>query len=155
WKGGAGAVTWGSKTLGVVGVLAAANSLVGTSITDAVGSGGIVQLSNGNFVVVSPAWNGSLGAATWGNAATGVKGVVGVANSLIGTLPGDSVGGSGVTALTNGNYVVNSGAWTTFTGAATWADGTSGVTLDGLNTIDAQNSILGSQTSAAANLTSV
>ncbi|WP_158284113.1 filamentous hemagglutinin N-terminal domain-containing protein, partial [Azospirillum sp. TSO22-1] len=66
----AGAVTWGSGTAGVAGTVSAANSLVGTSATDLVGSGGVTVLSNGNYVVRSSNWaNGtaaSAGAVTWG-----------------------------------------------------------------------------------------
>src|SRR5205807_8223756 len=47
----------------------------------------------------------------------------------------------------DGSYVVASPGWSNSRGAATWADGTSGSTLDSLNTIDVSNSLLG----AAAN----
>ena len=59
------------------------------------------------------------GAATWGSGTTGVKGLVGAANSLVGSTADDTVtvGDYGVTALTNGNYVVGSPYWNN--GAAT------------------------------------
>ena len=47
------------------------------------------------------------GAATWGSGTTGVTGVISAANSLVGSTANDQVG-SGVTALSNGNYVVRS-----------------------------------------------
>ena len=57
-------------------------------------------MSNGNYVVESPCWNGSRGAATWGNGSTGMSGTVSAANSLVGSNPGDYVGAFGsVTAL--------------------------------------------------------
>ena len=66
WDNGAatdaGAVTWGSGTAGVSGVVSAANSLVGSTANDQVGYGGVTALSNGNYVVRSPAWDN--GAAT-------------------------------------------------------------------------------------------
>src|SRR5699024_1973282 len=43
----AGAVTWGSPAGGVAGIISAANSLVGSSRSDLVGSG-VLILSNGN-----------------------------------------------------------------------------------------------------------
>src|SRR5262249_53725371 len=128
WHGNRGAVTWGSGTTGASGFVADANSLVGTSPDDAVGShysftysgepprrvGSVVvdvsPLSNGNYVVHSPSWNGTRGEATWGSGTAGVSGPVSAANSLVGTSPGDYVG-SGFTPLSNGNYVVGSWLW--------------------------------------------
>src|SRR5205814_863470 len=57
----AGAVTWGNGTVGVVGVVSAANSLVGSTANDQV-SQGVTPLNNGNYVVVSVNWDN--GAAT-------------------------------------------------------------------------------------------
>ena len=60
--------------------------------------------------------------------------------------------GSGATSLGDGNFVVSSFNWDNGAivdaGAATWGNGTNGRTLDGLNTITAQNSILGIMTGA-------
>jgi hypothetical protein len=137
WKNGsnaaAGAASFGNGKTAVKGAVSASNSLVGSSANDQVGSSGIVQLSNGNYVVGSPTWNGGAGAATWGSGTTGVKGVVSASNSLVGGTAGDNVGG-GVAALRNGHYVVHSAAWDkpsvpalTNAGAVTWGNGTSGV----------------------------
>ena len=71
WDGGSAAATWGSGTSGVSGAVAATNCLVGASAGDAVSSGGVTALSNGNYVVDSPALYGAtngLGAVTWGAA---------------------------------------------------------------------------------------
>ena len=46
--------TWGSGTTGVSGAVSAANSLVGTTANDFVGSFGVTALSNGNYVVRKP-----------------------------------------------------------------------------------------------------
>jgi len=131
----AGAVTWGSGTIGVAGVVSAANSLVGSTTNDQVGSFGVTALTNGNYVVSSPSWdNGAVtgaGAVTWGSGTTGVTGVVSTANSLVGSTANDQVGlsgmTSGVTALTNGNYVVSSSNWdnggVAGAGAVTWGSG--------------------------------
>ena len=53
---------------------------------------GVTPLSNGNYVVESPYWNGNRGAATWGNGSTGISGTISAANSLVGSNPGDGVG---------------------------------------------------------------
>ncbi len=107
----AGAITWGSGTAGVVGVVSAANSLVGTSAGDLLGID-VTELPNGNVVVSSPSWdNGGVsdvGAVTWINGATGVAGAVSPANSLVGNSAGDQVGSNPVSVLPNGNYVVRS-----------------------------------------------
>ncbi|NDA64897.1 MAG: hypothetical protein EBX50_23160, partial [Chitinophagia bacterium] len=117
WDNGAivdaGAVTFCSGTTGCSGAVSGSNSLVG-SAGDNVGgsSGGITTLTNGNYVVVSPQWDSgattNVGAATFCSGATGCSGAVSASNSLIGSMQGDQVGGSsgGITALTNGNYLV-------------------------------------------------
>jgi hypothetical protein len=58
------------------------------------------------------------------------------------------VGSSGVTVLSNGNYVVASPSWNGNRGAATWVDGTTGQTLDGQGVITAQNSLVGQAANA-------
>ena len=66
--------------------MSAANSLIGTAAGDYVGYPGAVALSNDNYVVASSNWgNGvayaAVGAATWCNGASGIKGVVSTGNS--------------------------------------------------------------------------
>ncbi|MEX8499732.1 YDG domain-containing protein [Leptothrix ochracea] len=150
WGGALGAATWRSGLGQGAAAVDATNSLVGSTVGDMVSSGGITALSNGNYVVSSPAWsNGSAtsaGAVTWGSGASGVAGAVSAANSLVGTAAFDQVGSQGVTALSNGNYVVDSPMWAglgstkTQVGAVTWADG--GVGLAG--TVSRTNSLVGS-----------
>lgn len=145
WSNGAavnaGAVTWGSGTSGVTGVVSAANSLVGTSSFEGIGGryqgdedlpyavGGIDLLPNGNYLVKSVNWsNGQAfgaGAVTWGDGTTGVAGPISAANSLVGTKAGDRIGSvtwyhedegyfesdDRVEVLPNGNYVVVSPQW--------------------------------------------
>src|SRR5262249_7046719 len=115
WDNGAvvnaGAVTWGSGTAGVAGAVSAANSLVGSTANDLVGSGPLTVLPTGNYVVLSPSWdNGAIveaGAVTWGSGTAGVTGAVSAANSLVGSSANDQLGiGLSVQVLTNGNYVV-------------------------------------------------
>lgn len=111
----AGAVTWANGTTGITGVITAANSLVGTSTDDQIGSHGVTLLDDGNYVVDSPLWdNGNIvdaGAVTWGDAATGIFGPVSTTNSLVGTTANDQVGSNGIETLSNGNYSVNSPQW--------------------------------------------
>src|SRR5262249_11378597 len=139
WDNGAivnaGAATWCNGTTGVIGVVSAANSLVGSTTNDLVGSQGVTALTNGNYAVRSPGWhNGAAanaGAVTWGSGATGVSGVVSAANSLVGAAATDLIGSAGVTALANGNYVVASPFWDNGAiadaGAVTLGSGTTGV----------------------------
>lgn len=151
----AGAVTWGNANVGVSGVVSAANSLVGTTAGSFVGSHGITTLSNGNYVVRSPAWRNAgvvgAGAATWGNGATGISGAVSASNSLIGTSLFDEIANFdsgfrnyGVTALANGNYVVSSKAWDNGgvidAGAVTWGNGSTGTS----GVVSPLNSLVGS-----------
>ena len=65
------------------------NSLVGSTANDAVGTGANVKvLTNNNYVVASPLWDGTaanVGAVTWGSGSTGVVGTISSANSYVGT----------------------------------------------------------------------
>ena len=145
WHNGAsanaGAATWANGTTGLSGAVSVANSLVGTA-SDYVGYG-IVALTNGNYVVRSPNWNSTTGAVTWRNGSAASVGVVSAANSLVGSAANDYVGnGVGVIALTNGNYVVSSVNWSGNSGAATWANGSTGL----IGTVSASNSLVGGST---------
>jgi hypothetical protein len=154
WDNGAvtnaGAATWANGTTGISGVINSSNSLIGTSASDGVGNYG-VALTNGNYVVGSVNWNNgtikSAGAVTWGNGATGVMGEVNPGNSIVGSSNNDYVGGQGVTALTNGNYVIRSMYWANGTvtqaGAVTWQNGS--VPTSG--TVNTSNSLVGTNPS--------
>jgi hypothetical protein len=143
WNNRAGAVTWGNGKGGSIGVLSAANSLIGNP-GDYVSIDGITVLANGNYVVASPYWNQSSGAVTWGNGAGGTTGFVSASNSLIGD-PGDVISifntGRGVTALPNGNYIVRSSSWHQYTKAVTWGNGQGGT----VGKVSAANSLVGVQ----------
>ena len=150
WDNGAvanaGAVTWASGTAGVSGAVSPSNSLVGTKVGDALGNAA-TALTNSHYVVSSPNWdNGAVrdaGASTWANGSTGLVGTVSAANSLVGTKTNDQVG-TNATALTNGNYVVQSLYWsngaTPSVGAATWANGSTGL----VGAVSLANSLVGS-----------
>ena len=161
WNNGRGAVTWCSGTTGVSGLISASNSLVGAIPGDNVGwAEGVVELSNGNYVVCSPSWdNGSIvdvGAVTWCNGKTGLTGVVSESNSMIGSKTNDRVGdfflnsypgyASSLKKLTNGNYVICSPLWDNGeiidAGAVTWLDGSRAIS----GVISAQNSLVGNHT---------
>ena len=144
WNSDAGSVTWGNGMKGISGTVSSANSLTGTYAQDKVGSKGVIALTNGNYVVNSPradnVFEVDAGAVTWGNGTTGIPGMVGEANSLVGTRSGDLIGEGGVTALPNGNYVVSSPHWSTRAGAATWANGSTGLS----GAVTTANSLVGS-----------
>src|SRR5262249_47735222 len=136
---------------GIHGTVSEANSLVGSNggdfnSGDEVGFGryygylGVTPLSNGNYVVVSPHWNGNRGAATWANGSTGSTGIVSLANSLVGSSLNDEVGYQGATALSNGNYVVDSDLWNGNRGAVTWGNGSTGT----IGIVSDANSLVGS-----------
>lgn len=149
-KDAIGAVTWCNGSTGLVGNVNAANSLLGSSQGDALGYLNIVVLSNGNYVVPCPGWdsptNQDVGAVIWGSGSTGVSGVVGPANALIGSHTGDRIGdGYGLTALTNGNYLVRSTEWDNGAvqdaGAVTFCNGSTGL----VGVVGAANSLVGTQ----------
>lgn len=152
WNNGttadAGAATFGSGTLGVVGPVSPANSLVGTTAVDLQGVQAIA-LTNGNYVVRARVWdNGATvdaGAVIFGNGSTGITGPVTPVNALVGSTAGDQVG-QRVTALANGNYVVASSRWdsgsTLDVGAVTFASGTTGRS----GVVTSTNSLVGGST---------
>jgi hypothetical protein len=150
----AGAVTWGNGAVGTRGVISASNSLVG-HLSVYAGSGGVVALTNGNYVVTSPYWSDgtggptNAGAVTWGDGSMGTTGEISSANSLVGSDLNDQVGGGtrgGVIPLVNGNYVVHSPMWDNDTsqdvGAVTWGNGAGGTT----GVVSTSNSFVGSTT---------
>src|SRR5581483_4671302 len=128
------------------------SSLVGSQAGDQVGNGGVTALSDGNFLVCSPAWNGNAGAVTWASGTSGVSGMISATNSLVGANPNDLVGGSfidygngnsnygtNLQVLSNDNYLVLSPSWNGGMGAATWGSATTGVS----GTVSAANSLVG------------
>src|SRR5205807_618589 len=137
WNDGRGALTWGDGNKGVSGVVSETNSLVGSNPGDYVGES-LTALSNGNYVVDSPYWNGRRGAATWGDGRSGLRGSVSDVNSLVGSNEGDYV--CPVLPLSNGNYLIQSLNWNGQRGAVTWGNGRSGVS----GIVSAANSLVGS-----------
>lgn len=126
-----GAVTWADGQLGLTGPISAANSLTGVQPTDTIGVTGVVPLTNGSYVVVSPNWSdsesGGSGAVTWvAGGATNTQ-VVSIENSLVG--PNENpCNRLAAVALTNGNFVVQCSAPAIYgNGSVTWGSGTVGL----------------------------
>jgi hypothetical protein len=142
-----GAVTW-APAGGLRGVISPTNSLFGVQLNDRVGSGGVVELTNGNYVISSPQWDSGnvtdVGAVTWARGNQAKTGVVSALNSLVGSTANDQIGTTSVTALTNGNYLVASESWdndsTVNAGAVTWGNGATGTN----GVVAAANSLVGS-----------
>lgn len=147
WNGGMGAVTWYNNASGTYGAVSSANSLVGSSTTDQVGSNSLINFSNGKGAIYTPAWNGNAGALTFvADLTVGITGTVSGANSLVGASPGDLLGSGGISTLSNGNRVVLSPAASigaSSTGAVTWFSATTGVT----GPLTAANSLVGTHAS--------
>ncbi len=140
----AGAATWCSGITGCAGmVVSTANSLYGTHTNDNVGQGGAV-LTDGNYVVRSPNWNGAfqdVGAATHCNSSVGCTGAVSTANSLVGSQTDDRVSSGGIRSLPNGRYYVLSPAWDNGGILNAGAITNAGTSLVG--TVDSSNSVVG------------
>lgn len=106
WHNNRGAVTWVGPS-GLTGIVSAANSLVGSSENDLLGSnalislgpdpigtpmnGGVIATGNGNYIVTSPYWsNGSMheaGAVSLGHPGR-LIGTVNADNSVMGSVAG-------------------------------------------------------------------
>jgi len=108
-----GAVTWGSANAGVTGLMSLRANVVGNADGDQAGSGGVTGLANGNFVILSPMFNGEKGAATWASGEpvtqTHQQAQVGP-YALTGNVKGDFADSS-IVALSNGNYAVVLPMW--------------------------------------------
>lgn len=150
WDNGAvreaGAATFGSAVGGVSGVVGPGNSLVGASEFDRVSNGGVVTLSSGHYVVLTPEFDAfpaaNVGAVTWGSGVSGVSGVVSATNSLLGGGDSDRIGSLGAIALANGNYVVRSPEFRSSAfrgGAATLVSGGG----PAIGTVNVDNSLYG------------
>jgi hypothetical protein len=84
----AGALTWGNGASGTVGLVSAANSLVGSSANDRVSYGSVQALGNGDYVVKSFYWDNAgsadAGAISWGFRGGATRGPVSAGNSVRG-----------------------------------------------------------------------
>ena len=131
-------------------VISAANSLMGSSADDSIGTK-IVALKGGAYLVVSPEWNNGsvlkVGAVTLCDGLGGCNGeTVTAANSLIGATAGDQIGRTPFgmfpdKALANGGYVV---------GGSIWQDGA--VQVGAVTVCSATGSCTGQVVSAANSL---
>jgi hypothetical protein len=150
WNGNRGAATFADGTTGITGVVSSANSLTGTSEGDSIGDLSVMTLPNGNYLVVSRAWNQARGAVTWGSRETGVSGEITPANSLVGGSPDDQVGytgnvENGVIVFNDGSYAVRSNYWDNIAvpaadaGAVSFSKRNQSVT----GMVTAENSVLG------------
>jgi hypothetical protein len=148
----AGAVSWADGASPATGAINAMNSFVAAHASSHLGSGGVVPLTNGNYVISSPKWNGMRGAATWGNGISGSVGTISASNSFVGGAPSDAVSNGGITPLNNSHYVISSrsadNAAINAAGGVTWGSGASGRT----GTISAANSLMGSTANDAVGL---
>jgi hypothetical protein len=142
-----GAITWADGDTGIVGYVTPGNSLVGSTANDWLGSGALIALSNGNYVVGSPYWdNGAVtnaGAVTWADGATGLVGTVSAANSLVGSTVNDYLCWGSYTVLDDGKFIVRSSYWDNGAipdaGAVTLASGSEPIT----GPITSANSVMG------------
>jgi len=142
----AGAITWGNGTTGTTGAVSSANSIVGVYANDKVGYDGIVELTNGNYLIISRNYYNKRGAVTWASGTSATTGQVSSLNSLIGSKSND-MSASSIFKLSNGNYVVVNPYWDNGgigdAGAVTWGSGTSGAK----GVISSSNSLVGSTAS--------
>lgn len=162
-----GAATYcsGDYATRTTGIVDGSNSLIGFAFPDYVGRWGIIVLTNGNYVLLSPTWSDrttgvdQVGAVTWCNGSTGLPitgsfGLLSPTNSLVGETLFDFTGysdGQGVHALPNGNYAVCSPYWDDYStlvanvGAVTLckSDGTTVGYIRPVSAVD-KNSLTGS-----------
>ncbi len=115
-----GAVTWGNGFSGTVGTVSSQNSLVGSNWNDYVGRYFVNSMPDGNYHVLSPSWNNSTGAFTFGNGVTGTSGVLSKEE-----YPDIRLGGGSYWLNSNGNYLVQGYNLNGNSTSLTWANANS------------------------------
>ena len=109
WNNGRGAITFWNGKGNLLGTVGPANSLVGAAAGDQVGSFASGQVFGTNqYMVRTPSFNNNAGSLTFGNITTGVRGIVGPGNSLVGAASGDRVGNNTPSDFGNGHLLLTS-----------------------------------------------
>lgn len=139
WNKNRGAVTFVGAGRPVTGEISAQNSFVGTNDFDKIGDGGVIALTNGNYVFSSPGWGNRKGAVTWGKGNEGSTGEVSEDNSLVGIVTSGVFSPLTMYPLTNGNYVAHTLPQYEGDGIVVWGNGSTGTT----GTVNASNSLSG------------
>lgn len=115
-----GAVTWGDGESGSVGMVSAANSLVGSISGDLIGAGSILPLAGGDALMHSPRWSSPttsmVGAVTWVSGTGATVGALSAQNSWVGSASGDLFG-VGLHGFADGSALVTAYAWNDNAGA--------------------------------------
>jgi hypothetical protein len=152
WDNGAlidaGAVTIADAVTGITGAISTANSMLGSTAGDQVGSDIRSGPSPMGYFVVVRSWdNGAVadvGAVRWGNGSSVPTGAISASNSLIGSTAGDFDFYISSRPLSNGNYVMAFENWDNGAivdaGAVTWIDRNNPPT----GAISSANSLVGS-----------
>lgn len=131
-----GAVTLLSDGTALSTQVSSANSLLGGSPNDQVGSLEPVDLGTGNFLLSVPHWNSDRGLVYLFDPLSPLIGVLDTptaqASGLTGVASGDRVGvgedgAFGISPLPNGNFIVHSPDWNDGRGAVTFGFGFGGV----------------------------
>lgn len=132
------------------GVISASNALIGSTAGDEIGSGGILDIGSGKYIVLSPKWDNfssaDAGAITIVDANAGVTGAVGSANSLIGDQFNDRLGAIQPNQLDTGSLLFRTPTWHGGTGAVTFVNLSSGQLLGDTDfgaTLSSSNSLVG------------
>ncbi|MCC7410603.1 MAG: filamentous hemagglutinin N-terminal domain-containing protein [Gammaproteobacteria bacterium] len=143
FNGNAGALTPFTATTAPTGVIGAANSIIGASAGDNLGSGGVDYYTvSGTALIFTSNFNGTRGAVTPVNPLTGRfkagggLGAIGAGNSLVGSAVGDFVGSGGI--YNAGSGFVYSPGWNGNAGALTYY----GATVTPVGPVAAGNSII-------------
>lgn len=104
-------------------------------------AGSLTALNNGNFVVVSPQFNGFRGRVMLVDGATGAA----IGSPINGDQTGDSLGSAGIVELDNGNYVIASPnddhSGVVNAGTARLVNGTTGVQIATISGADAEDKV--------------
>jgi filamentous hemagglutinin family protein len=157
WSSSAGALTAYDPTNPALGTLSSANSVVGQSAGDGVGSGitayyssNLYGFSNGAWLLFTPNWGGGKGAVTEFSGLSAMTGTVTADNSLVGGSAGDGGGfrflnTSGATAYgygynTYSQLIVQNSSVNSAAGAITLIDPTQTVPV---GTLSSANSLVG------------
>lgn len=143
----------------LLGTISSANALVGDHSNDRVGAQ-LYNLGGSRFLIRSDSWDSHHGAWTWVDLNTnqladgsGITGVIGATNSLIGQVSETADNTAGIYSLGSSIYAVNNSYWDNFSspdaGAVTLFNAVTGNFLDGtdfVGTVSSNNSLVGTNT---------
>ena len=148
WNQNRGAFTFWNPANALVGTIDSTNSLIGATAGDQIGSFGAREIGTDRFFLQNPGWNNDMGALTFGSTVTGITGEVSAANSFVGSVSGDRIGGNVNFLSFSTRLMVRSPTWNNSAGMVAFID----PNAPPIGVVSAANSLIGTNSDNLATL---